>query len=110
VHVFDHGRASLRFLLHRKCNLGFSPLNTRRGTFFWLALSRFKLFCFVHDRQAVYAIPCLIEIGIQNRDCEFVFPPILPFPANSIRVGLIAALAFSRFSVETKEAANRDGL
>ena len=50
LHVFDHGRASFRFLLHRKCNLGFSPFNTRRGTFFWLALYRFRLFCFVHDR------------------------------------------------------------
>jgi hypothetical protein len=41
-----------------------------------------------------------------SRDCEFVFPPILPFPANSIRVGSIAALAFSPSPVETKEAAN----
>jgi hypothetical protein len=26
LHVFDHGRASLRFLLHRKCNLGLATL------------------------------------------------------------------------------------
>ena len=61
VHVLDYGRASRSFLLHRKCNLGFSPLNTRCDTFFWLALYWFRLFCFVHDRQAVYAIPCLID-------------------------------------------------
>jgi hypothetical protein len=50
VHVFDRGRASLDFLFHRECNLGFSPLNTRRGAFFWLALYWFGLLCFVHDR------------------------------------------------------------
>jgi hypothetical protein len=38
-------RAASSFIA--KCNLGFSPFNTRRGAFFWLALQRFRLFCFV---------------------------------------------------------------
>ena len=50
MHVLDHGRVTLRFLFHRKCNLGFSPFNTRRDAFFWLALYWFRLFCFVHHR------------------------------------------------------------
>jgi hypothetical protein len=61
VHVLNHGCVSFCFLLHRECNLGFSPFNTRRDTFFYLALYRFRLFCFVRHRQAVYAIPCLID-------------------------------------------------
>ena len=44
AHVLDHSRAARSFLLRRKCNLGFSPLNTRCGTFFWLALYWFRLF------------------------------------------------------------------
>ena len=64
MHVLNHGRASFCFLLHR---IGFSPFNARRGAFFWLALYRFGLFCFVHHRQAVYAIPCPIDRYSERR-------------------------------------------
>jgi hypothetical protein len=36
MHILDHGRASRRFLLHRKCNLGFSTLRTRGSSLFGL--------------------------------------------------------------------------
>jgi hypothetical protein len=34
MHILDHGRASRRFLLHRKCDFGFSALRTRSGGLF----------------------------------------------------------------------------
>ena len=38
-----------------------SRRSIRDAVLSWLALYRFRLFCFVHDRQAVYAIPYPID-------------------------------------------------
>jgi hypothetical protein len=87
MHVLDHGRVTLRFLFHRKCNLGFSPFNARRGTFFRLALQRFRLFCFVYDRQAVYAIQYIIdrysEAGLRIRGICAKAPAASPYSPQS---------------------------